>query len=279
MRYETFLAMGTEVVAWGSHSLAGVRNFFARAEATFSRFREDSELTALNNSDEYEVSLSPTMAACLAAAYELRDLTGGLVDPAVGAALVDWGYDTTFADVADRAAAPSPQPIPPWNVRGSVLSRPPATRLDLGGLAKGWTCDRAVELTPATVVSAGGDVRSDHPDTVVSIDDPWGEVVARVFLGVGGLATSSTTRRRWAVGDNDVNHIIDPRTLSPAESPIFSATAMAATAVAAEAAAKAVLLHGREGLSWAAAQNWIDAALVVWHDGSVYATTGWEMAA
>ena len=67
--------------------------------------------------------------------------------------------------------------------------------------------------------------------------------------------------------------------MAPAASPIFSATVTAATAVEAEAGAKAVLLHGESGLAWAEQQDWIDAALVVWHDGNVYATTGLEMAA
>ena len=99
------------------------------------------------------------------------------------------------------------------------------------------------------------------------------------IVGVGGLATSATTRRQWNVAGRPANHLIDPRTLSPAFSPIFSATVMTETAVEAEAGAKAVLLHGEHGLAWAEQQQWIDAALVVWRDGSVYATTGWEQAA
>lgn len=77
----------------------------------------------------------------------------------------------------------------------------------------------------------------------------------------------------------DAHHIIDPRRMEPAVSPIFSATVSARTAVAAEAGAKAVLLHGETGLVWAQEQDWITAALVVWHDGNVFATTGWKMAA
>ena len=117
------------------------------------------------------------------------------------------------------------------------------------------------------------------PITTVSIEDPWGETAAQVRLGDGGLATSSTTRRRWRVGHEEAHHIIDPRRSRPATTPIFSATVSASTAVEAEAGAKAVLLQGERGLVWAEQQDWIDAALVVWHDGNVYATSGWDMAA
>jgi thiamine biosynthesis lipoprotein len=129
----------------------------------------------------------------------------------------------------------------------------------------------------AAVVSAGGDLRSADESTVASVEDPWGEIVAKVSVGVGAFATSSVGRRRWRVGSREVSHVIDPRTLEPVESPILSASVLAETAVDAEAGAKAVLLHGEAGLSWAEATGWVTAALVVWHDGSVYATKGLEL--
>jgi thiamine biosynthesis lipoprotein ApbE len=60
---------------------------------------------------------------------------------------------------------------------------------------------------------------------------------------------------------------------------VLSATVIARSAVEAEAGAKAALLMGDRALHWAAGAGWIDAALVVWHDGSIYATPGIEVAA
>ncbi|MDF1595576.1 MAG: FAD:protein FMN transferase [Acidimicrobiia bacterium] len=119
--------------------------------------------------------------------------------------------------------------------------------------------------------------RSGSSEALVDIIDPWGHRVARVPLGVGALATSSTTRRRWKIPGGEAHHLIDPRTLAPAVSPIISATAIAATAV--EAGAKVMLLHGSDGLVWAAAQPWIKGALAIWAEGSVYATNGWRLVA
>lgn len=281
MRQTTFRAMGTDVVVWDMADEAGrpVQAWFEQAEAIFSRFLPTSELTALNASAAAAVTVTETMAACLAAAVELRERTDGLVDPAVGGALVDWGYDRTFVAVVDQAQIPAPADRGTWSLHDRIVNRSSRIRLDLGGIAKGWTCDRAVERDLAAVVSAGGDVRSSDPNTVVMIDDPWGESVLQIHLGVGGLATSSITRRRWKVADGEAHHIIDPRTLAPAVTPVLSATVKAATAVEAEAGAKAVLLNGESGLAWAERQEWIDAALVVWQDGSVFATNGWEMVA
>jgi thiamine biosynthesis lipoprotein len=273
-----FGAMGTRVVAVGADP-SGVEPFFEKAERIFSRFDDLSELSMLNRDPRESVLVSDELAACLRAAWDLRSRTERLVDPAVGNAVIEWGYDRTFSEVEDRDAVPEISSVNDWAVSGNSVLRYPGTLLDLGGIAKGWTADQAVTLGLADVVSAGGDVRSENPETTVSVRDPWGEVAANVHLGRGGLATSSSSRRRWRVGEVQANHLLDPRRLEPARSPVISATVTAATAVEAEAGAKAVLLQGEHGLTWAEEQSWIRAALVVWHDGSVYATTGWHMAA
>jgi hypothetical protein len=54
---------------------------------------------------------------------------------------------------------------------------------------------------------------------------------------------------------------------------------VARSAVDAETGAKSVLLNGEDGLAWAASVDWIGLAIVVWHDGSVYATPGTVVAA
>lgn len=278
MKRIAFPAMGTEVVGFGDDP-AGLARYFAAAESVFSRFDPDSQLSELNRSQRHTVGVTPEMAACLRACRELSLRTAGLVDPGVANAVIGWGYDRSFAEIVDRDHADSDVEMGRWLISGSTVYRQPGVNLDLGGFAKGWTADRAVEQGLARLVSAGGDVRSTDPDATISIEDPWGQTAATILLGVGGLATSSSTRRRWRVGDVDAHHIIDPRRLQPAASPVFSATVTAATAVEAEAGAKAVLLHGENGLAWAQQQDWIRAALVVWHDGNVYATTGWELAA
>jgi len=274
-----FRAMGTSIVAVNATDEAGVRNWFSEVEKVCSRFISESELSRLNRAPVARVAVSPLLANVLTVAQRAKELTLGLVDVAVGGAVIEWGYDRSFEAVSDLPATPNAVTVPPWEVRAGTVSRLPGTILDLGGIAKGWTCDETVARGLAEVVSAGGDIRSSNPETVVEIEDPWGEVATRVRLGVGGLATSSTTRRRWNAGSEEAHHIIDPRTGAPAHTPVYNATVQASTAALAEAGAKAVLLQGADGLAWAEQQTWIDAAMVVWQDGNVYATTGWEMAA
>jgi len=278
-----FPAMGTtvDVTANSDRGIAATRQLFENVEASCSRFLPESELTRINDDPRIRVTLSPRMASVLHAADHARSITDGIVDAGIGSGVLVWGYDRTFAAVADRdeGALPERLPAPQWSIDGSVLTRSADTRIDLGGIAKGWTCDVAVEQGFAAVVSAGGDVRSSDAETTVEVVDPWGAAATTIHLGVGALATSSVSRRRWRVGAQEANHLIDPRTMSPTSSPVLSATAITTTAVEAEAAAKAILLRGADGLAWADRQSWISAALVVWDDGNVYGTTGLELAA
>jgi thiamine biosynthesis lipoprotein len=278
----SFTAMGTTIALTASSEdrIVATQNWFEDVEQCASRFRETSDLTALNDDPAAMVRVTPMLAEVLTAADGMRRRTSGLVDPAVGGDVVRWGYDRTFAAVRDLpSAVGAPSGTPSWMIEGGIVRRTPGLRLDLGGIAKGWTADRAVEKGLAVIVSAGGDVRSSHPDAVVQVLGPDEDVVAVVALGSRALATSSVSRRRWRVGGHAAHHIIDPRTSAPAISPIVSATVVAATAVEAEAGAKAMLLHGVDGLAWVAAQPWLDAGLVVWADGSVFATKGLEVAA
>ncbi len=277
----SFPAMGTEVVVVSAtpDGLEATRRLFADIEARCSRFTSSSELSWVNGQPAGTVEVSPQLSALFTTADELRESTDGLVDPAVGSNVIAWGYDRTFSSVTDQACRPSTEPTAHWSLTTQGVSRPEGVRFDLGGIAKGWACDQAVESGMALIVGAGGDMRSAIPDAVAEIIDPWDGTAALVAVGTGSLATSSVTRRSWRVAGHKAHHIIDPRTGQPAASPILSASVVAARAVDAEAGAKAVLLHGESGLEWADRQPWLHGAVAIWDSGAVYATGSLEMAA
>lgn len=280
---KSFPAMGTEIEAWCGDSAAeleAVRELFQRVESVCSRFVPDSELSRINRAPgPSSHRLSSLMADVISSADTARSSTEGLVDIGVGSAVTGWGYDRSFESIEDRQTGPEPLTAPAWEMRSGMLWKGGDTVLDLGGIAKGWTADRAVEQGMCTVASAGGDLRSAHPETTVTVVDSSDEPAVEVRVGIGALATSSIGRRRWSVGNRIVSHLMDPRTMAPVATPIVSATVVAATAVEAEAGAKAVLLKGEDGLAWADDQAWVRAAIVFWHDGSVFATSGVEAAA
>lgn len=269
--HAVFAGMGTEIVV-RTDRLADVRTRFETMERVASRFIADSELQRLNADPRESLPVAEDLAALFAAAAAIRELTAGLVDPAVGRAVVEWGYDRDIAAVGGLDAVPNIGGAGRWEYADGVLERDPGVVFDFGGIAKGWICDHVVEEGLASFASAGGDLRSLEPDLRVEVVDPWGEIAATVGVGVGALATSSIARRRWSVGSGMAHHLIDPRLGAPADTPVLSATVVAETALEAEAGAKAVLLRGVDGLAWADDQPWIRSAIVVWNGGSVYGT-------
>lgn len=166
-----------------------------------------------------------------------------------------------------------------------LVRRPPGLRLDLAGVAKGWTADRVADLLAAAgpcLVDAGGDLAArgapaDLGGWPVAVADPLrpDADVALVLLRDGGIATSGTDVRRWRRGDSEQHHLIDPRTGRPSRSDVLAATVIARTAADADAHAKAALLLGvRRGLAYLADKSL--AGLLVRRDGRVFTTGAWS---
>ncbi len=274
MNHIRFRAMGTEIEAWTQPGDDGndLVEWFNTVESECSRFRPESALSDLNADGRTRSPVGGILADVMTAAQRVKDMTAGLVDAGAGAAVSAWGYTRSFDDRLGLAGPPARIERGEWSVEPGWVEKDEGVKFDLGGVAKGWTCDRAIESGLAIVVSAGGDIRSAHPETTVPIIDPWGQEATKLSLGFGALATSSRTRRTWKVAGAEVSHIIDPRTMAPTASPILSASVVADTALEAEAGAKSVLLLGETGLTWADETPWISSAVVVWADGSVYGT-------
>lgn len=276
MEFDEFSAMNTtiQVAADGSPDglQAGfqqVRRFIAACEARFSRFRDDSELCQLNRSAGTWFQASAEMFDLVQEALALHRLTGGLFDPSVLTALQQVGYDRSMDAIQEASPLPAAV-IPPTttsihppsrlgqvrlNPAQTAIYLPAGVQIDLGGIAKGWIAEKAVQLmadfTSACAVSAGGDmafygIPSGETAWEVSLEDPRdGQGVLSILqVHAGALATSSVTRRRWMQGSQVRHHIIDPRSGAPAEVEWLSVSVGAPKATTAEAFAKAILIGG-----------------------------------
>ncbi len=259
--------MGTSVAVLlpvDSTTLArDVRELFAAWEAVLSRFRPDSELSALNARAGREVRVGPVLFDVVDAALDAARATDGLFDPLLGDRMTELGYDRTFADLpADRPAGP----LATWRagawreVRVDAALRtvalPPGASIDVGGIAKGMAVDASVRLLAAAgvgaaAVNAGGDLAvvgmpGDAPAWTIEIAAPGEGPGPLVALTSGALATSSLGRRRWMVGGDVRHHLLDPRDGLPARSDAWSVSVVASSCRTAEVAAKVALVLGIE---------------------------------
>jgi thiamine biosynthesis lipoprotein len=273
-------------------ALAAVVEEVAAIDVACSRFRDDSELAAVNRGGGRPVHVGPLLLEAVETALRAARLTDGDVDPTVGDAIRVLGYDRDFG-----AVAPTGRPlvrlaaVPGWHQisvdrRRQLVAMPPGVSLDLGATAKALAADRAASRAASAagcgvLVSLGGDISTagEPPGGGWSVrvadwhaagPEAEGEIVE---VSSGGVATSSTTVRRWSRGSEELHHVVDPATGRSAEVVWRTVSVAAATCVDANVAATAAIVRGNRSPAWLASLRL--PARLVRPDGSVVRVGGW----
>ena len=272
-------------------------------DATYSRFRPDSELVAVNAAAGRTTPVSPLLGRAIEGSLAAARRSGGAVDPTVGRALRAIGYDADFDSLAAAPAGRAIElrlvPVPGWEAvvldptRGTVRLRH-GVQLDLGSTGKGLAADLAAAAAldaagtdSGVLVSLGGDIATagrapgggwrirladDSRADPETADDPG----RTVTIASGAIATSSITVRRWRAADGvTIHHIVDPRTGLPADTPWRTVTVAAATAEEANGASTAAIVLGSGARAWLE-RTGLPARLVA-GDGAVAWVNGWPM--
>jgi thiamine biosynthesis lipoprotein len=216
-------------------------------------------------------------------AADLHRCSNGAFDITVAPVLQDLG----LLPPPDTPAAPATEP---W--RGDAVEtlpgrrirfRHPGTRIDLGGIAKGFAVDRAVDALRAQgvtggLVNAGGDLAAFGPAAwPIHIRDPRDPRTTLGAIAIGNEALASTGGRPDPFGGAHAAApaVIDARTGAPARA-IAGVTVRAPTAMMADALTKVVMIEGE------AAAPLLDrfhaSALMVRPGGEVQISTSWQAA-
>ncbi len=219
------------------------------------------------------MEVSPLLAEAIAVALRAARMTDGDVDPTVADAMSDLGYDRDFS-LLPAVGPPvrlTVRAVPGWRQVGldeqaRLLTLPRGVHLDLGATAKAWAADRAASrlagaLGCGVLVGLGGDISVAGPpplggwrirvqDITGRPEDPPEGPAAVVAIQAGGLATSSTTARRWRRGGDVLHHILDPRTGLPAPVHWRTVSVAAASCVDANTASTAAIIRGPQALDW-----------------------------
>ena len=256
-----------------------------------SRFRSDSELSAVNAGAGRPVRVGPVLFEAVEASLRAAEVTDGDVDPTVGRALRLTGYDRDFASIRPEGSRVSVARAPGWRtVRVDPARRlvrlPRGVELDLGATAKALTADRAARKASTFVgagvlVSLGGDVAvAGEPPTdgwpIRVCDDHGGASDAAadtVTIAAGGLASSSTTVRQWRRAGDTLHHILDPRTGLPAAVVWRTVSVAAASCLDANIASTAAIVRGAGAPRWLASLG-LPARLTAL-EGAVVRVGGW----
>jgi thiamine biosynthesis lipoprotein len=209
---------------WADAAIDEVR----RIEAKYSRYREDSVVSAINRSAGAEpVAVDDETAALLAFGAQLHAQSEGLFDLTSGVLRRAWDFKA--ARLPDPRAVDALLPLVGWQRvewDGRRLRLPQGgMEIDFGGIGKEYAADRAaarmVELGARHgLVNLGGDVRivgpqADGSPWTVGVQAPRGEAgtaIASLALATGAMATSGDYERYFEHDGRRYCHLLDPRT-------------------------------------------------------------------
>jgi FAD:protein FMN transferase len=263
---------------------------FDAVDLALSRFRDDSELTALNRlaGSGRVVAVSWRLRVALAAIHRAGRITDGRFDASVvdvlerigehGASLVPSPVDGPTADGREGATIR----LAPVDVLRTSLVVVPSLPVDTGGIGKGlalrWAAAAALPALPdgsGMLLDAGGDIvhaGEAPPDGGwrIGLDDPIappgtdGPPVAVIALATGAVTTSSVGTRNWTAPDGRrVHHLVDPVTREPARTGLIAVTVASRDPAWSEVWSKALFLGGRDAIGEEARRRglaawWID---------------------
>lgn len=274
--------------------LEDIHRMFLKAEKRLTRFDLSSELWQLNRSAGRPRQVSPLLFDAVEMAVSAASATQGLFDPTLLRVMEAIGYDRSFEQIRpDQPEAGLPAPFRPGSYAHIQLNRfrrevylPAGVQLDLGGIGKGWTVDRAADWLAGTgpfLINAGGDLYAygappDQSGWSIGLVDPWQPErdMTRLRVRQRAVATSTISRRRWQRGGRPMHHLIDPRTGQPAETDCVSVTVVAHRVALAEVYAKTALILGIQ-----AGRDWLNRlpeveGLLVTNDGQAVMTHGFS---
>jgi FAD:protein FMN transferase len=247
----------------GQHAINEAFAEFRQVDALMSIHRPESEISQVNAKAWHNpVVVSPQLFQVLAAGQEIARQTDGAFDMTVGPLVQLWGF--LWKQYRLPTEAELKEVLPRVGYQQVELN--PATRtvrflregisLDLGGIAKGYAVDRAIERLQqlgidAAMVKAGGDLRviglpPEQSGWEVQLEDPRKQGKRTMLqLKPGALSTSGNYENYFVVNGHRYSHILDPRTGLPIQN-IAACTLLASTCMASDAWATACVVLGAE---------------------------------
>ncbi|HEY7516006.1 MAG TPA: FAD:protein FMN transferase [Vicinamibacteria bacterium] len=260
------------IAAYGADATALARSAEAaldevdRIDRLMSHYKPESPLSRLNReAARGPVAVDPELFDFLAEAERYGRESNGAFDVTVGPVMKAWGFFRGEGRVPDekelrelrrrvgfRHVILDPR-------RRTIRFDRPGVELDLGGIAKGYAVDRAVDVlrnrgVAAALVSAGGSTLyglgapPERDAWEVSLQDPLdaGRVALTVPLRDRALSVAGSTEKSFEMGGVSYSHIMDPRTCRPVRG-VLTVAVLAASGTEGDALDDALFVEGLDG--------------------------------
>lgn len=259
-----------------------------RLDALWSIASSDGEIAQLNA--EKQITASADTLALLTRAKEISAATDGLFSTTIAPLMEAWGFtngDYRVPDEAELSALLAHVDDEEIAISDSTVTIPADAKVDLGGIAKGFTSARVMEIFRENgikngILSLGGNVQAlgTKPDGSlwrVGLQNPADEraLFATLELADKAVITSGAYERNFEQDGITYHHIIDPRTGYPAESGLSSVTIVSDDGTLADGLSTALFIMGKEAAVefWRSRRDDFDMVLLA-DDGAVTVSAG-----
>ena len=215
-------------------------------EAKISRTRKDSDISRINSAEGSWVEVSGETLELIQKGLEYSDMSGGRFDITVGGITEQWDFhapegEAKLPDADKLAEAAKHVNFRNIAIEGNrVKLTDPETKLDLGGIAKGYIGDRMTEVLESkgvvsAVINLGGNViciggKTDEDDFVIGVETPFSdrsEIIGKINARDKTLVTSGVYERQIEVDGKKYHHILNTETGWPVESDLDAVTLIA----------------------------------------------------
>lgn len=260
-----------------------------RLDALLSTGIAESEVSRINASGEGY--LSEDTEKILSEGLTIWKQTGGLFDVTIYPLMQLWGFPTGNYHVPTKEELKQTMSLVDSSeviLDGNHVTLGEKQKMDLGGIAKGYTSNRIMEIfqeygVTSAMVSLGGNVQTlgkkpDGTDWQVGIQNPdnvQGDLLGAVAVQDQAVITSGGYERYFEENGQTYIHILDPRTGCPAESGLASVTIVSSNGMLADALSTSLYIMGLDEAEayWRIYADEFDMILMT-DDGTVYVTEG-----
>ncbi len=261
-----------------------------RIDKMLSKTNKDSEIYRLNESGKTEIS--DETKELILKAVEISEKTNGVFDITIEPIMSLWGFSNeNFRVPATSELADVLKKVNYKNILlngNNIISLSGNSRIDLGGIAKGFTSDRLTELfknegVESAIISLGGNVQAigkkpDGSRWKIAVQNPFGDA-QHPYIGVieaedKAVITSGGYQRYFEKDGIIYHHIIDPATGYPASNGLSSVTIVSKSGTLADALSTSIYIMGLEdGISFWKQYDDFDVVFVT-DNGEIYITDG-----
>lgn len=261
-----------------------------RLETVLSAQKKESDIYKLNQTGSG--TLSEDTKDIVSEALKINKTTNGAFDISIYPLMVKWGFTTQKYNVPSKSEISKllknvDSSKVEFDEKSSSIKLGKNMKIDLGGIAKGYTSSRVMQIfkdcgVTSGLVSLGGNVqalgtKTDGTDWQIAIENPdkSSDYIGVVSVKDKAVITSGGYERYFEKNGKTYHHILDPKTGYPAESGLKSVTIVSDNGTLADALSTSLFVMGKEKALdyWREHKNEFDTVLVE-DNGNITITDG-----